>query len=78
MYGENGTSNSSKVCPERTKQENNVFVDVLDTTTKEKISTEEKNHICFPSMLNDVCDMEEGACGVRNFHPYARSKDFVV
>ncbi|KAI3456987.1 hypothetical protein Pfo_013650 [Paulownia fortunei] len=45
MHGENGTSDSNKVYPERTKQESIVSLDVLGTTMKEKLSTEEKNHM---------------------------------
>ncbi|XP_011097925.1 autophagy-related protein 18f [Sesamum indicum] len=44
-YGENGNPDSSKVYPEKMKCENDVFSDVLGTTTKEKITMEEKHHM---------------------------------
>ncbi|KAL0443431.1 UNVERIFIED_CONTAM: Autophagy-related protein 18f [Sesamum latifolium] len=44
LYAENGNSDCSKVYPERMKQ-NNVFLDVSRTRTKEKISIEEKNQM---------------------------------
>ncbi|KAL0353589.1 UNVERIFIED_CONTAM: Autophagy-related protein 18f [Sesamum angustifolium] len=45
LYAENGNSDCSKVYPERMKQENNVFLDVSGTGTKEKISVEENNQM---------------------------------
>ncbi|XP_020553986.1 autophagy-related protein 18f isoform X1 [Sesamum indicum] len=45
MYAENGNSDCNKVYPESMKQENNVFLDILSTRTKEKISIEEKNQM---------------------------------
>ncbi|KAK4439844.1 Autophagy-related protein 18f [Sesamum alatum] len=45
LYAENGTSDCSKVYPERMKQETNVFLGVPSTRSEEKISNEEKNQM---------------------------------